>query len=762
MEFREKPLSQRAFTLVEILMVVACIGILVGLSVQIISGMISSTKEKKLGHDVRVLNSAVATFVANGGDLEGAKSASEVFVRLRSSTSSDQADRLVGVRSGFFDLRMIPVMQTSDEAVALKSRVLWDVTKSRFAIYYQGKPGIKEFLIDDSKSSMDPPERERKLVIAYSKKGDAKWVWDYNDAPTVTGNKRSIEVLDSKGAVIPLPPSAPHPLQLTPPNVSVPPDTYPLMDYEDLNLTLRNPNPAGVSEMFYSIREGIWLRYQAPFPIDPGAVLMTQAVSNDPASWHDSAVSTGNYKTELVQLITSLVFPKQNYNYVSLGGATEPGSYPPPVRVHPGRVELTNGSSLPVQFQNSKVFEVAWTLQGTNDPQASAKPMTSDPFSGGFPGQDILLSIDDWGPSDALVVQAYANSHNLEIVTNAEPVSAILNATRIQLRPPLVEIMSSAGRSKNKKVTISCQTNFGDTPLGARIFYTTDGSDPGAGPDGEPVTTKYYSGPFQLPAGATEIIARVYAPGLYHHWFLPSEPSSGPEEPGLIGGHIDVDTSTFIATINSGKTGGHVHEYDDTYGVTEIDFFNLLSSSLENIDDAISTGRKFKLIVANADLSPGAKIVINSNYDSRNPLTYIPVKSYDDTPLADLPVYSFKGIAGTVPLTRLSLSFDNDAIKIGGVIPTNTGDVRNNTLGLNGEWRNGALTIQAIEVNGSGRDKFVTDQSLSAGGVQGVATSGLLWESTVFWHWKGDSYHENRDYVPGKSVPSSWLEDVGR
>ena len=65
-------------------------------------------------------------------------------------------------------------------------------------------------------------------------------------------------------------------------------------------------------------------------------------------------------------------------------------------------------------------------------------------------------------------------------------------------------------------------------------------------------------------------------------------------------------------------------------------------------------------------------------------------------------------------------------------------------------------------MNGSGRDKFVTDQSLSAGGVQGVATSGLLWESTVFWHWKGDSYHENRDYVPGKSVPSSWLEDVGR
>ena len=136
------------------------------------------------------------------------------------------------------------------------------------------------------------------------------------------------------------------------------------------------------------------------------------------------------------------------------------------------------------------------------------------------------------------------------------------------------------------------------------------------------------------------------------------------------------------------------------------------------------------------------------------------MKSYDDTQLADLPVYSSRGVAGTIPLTSLSLSFDNDAIKVGGVIPTNTGDVKNNTPGLNGEWRNGALTIQAIEVNGSVKDKFATDQSLSAGGVQGVATKGLLWEATVFWHWDGVSYHQNPAYVPGKPVPSSWLENV--
>jgi hypothetical protein len=40
-------------------------------------------------------------------------------------------------------------------------------------------------------------------------------------------------------------------------------------------------------------------------------------------------------------------------------------------------------------------------------------------------------------------------------------------------------------------------------------------------------------------------------------------------------------------------------------------------------------------------------------------------------------------------------------------------------------------------VNADGTDAFTTDPSLSVGGVQGVATSGLLWEMTLFWHWDG-------------------------
>jgi hypothetical protein len=228
------------------------------------------------------------------------------------------------------------------------------------------------------------------------------------------------------------------------------------------------------------------------------------------------------------------------------------------------------------------------------------------------------------------------------------------------------------------------------------------------------------------------------------------------EEEGIQGGHIDVDTYSAIAPIGSGTTDGHVHAYDDKYDVLGVDFFNFLSNNLHEINQDITDGnQKFKLIIANADLSPGGRLVINNSYSATNPGTYIPVRDYDNTALADLDIFSLNGVAGSTQLFELGMYFDVNTIYDGNLVPTNTGDVRKNEPGLNGEWRNGALTIQAVAVDPAGSDVFTTDPSLSAGGVQGVATSGLLWESTIFWHWDGVSYHQNYSFTPGDGIVSS-------
>ena len=231
-------------------------------------------------------------------------------------------------------------------------------------------------------------------------------------------------------------------------------------------------------------------------------------------------------------------------------------------------------------------------------------------------------------------------------------------------------------------------------------------------------------------------------------------PTAPPVVPrGLLRGHIDVDTSKKIAKIGKGKTDGHVHEYDHTSGSSKVDLLNLASSMLKSIDDVIHSSAKFKLIVANADLSPGAWISVNSGTSNA-----VNVRDYDDTAPSDLKVYSLDGGGDTEALRSLSIHFGEDAILAGGVIPTNTGSVRDNVPGLHNEWRNGALTIQAVAVDKDGVDAFTTETDLSNGGQQGVATSGLLWECTIFWHWDGDSYHQNPDYDPGQPVPEDWLE----
>ncbi len=249
---------------------------------------------------------------------------------------------------------------------------------------------------------------------------------------------------------------------------------------------------------------------------------------------------------------------------------------------------------------------------------------------------------------------------------------------------------------------------------------------------------------------------RIYhLPGI-----IEEAPADNPEDAGLLDGHIDVDTSSSIAPIGSGSTDGHIHEYDDKYDVVGTDYFDLLGSKLHNITtDIPDVSTKFKLIIANADLSPGGRLVINQDYDPGDPGSYVQVDTYDDTDLASLPVYSFDGVSGTTKLEKLGLYFNINVIPNGNLIPTNTGDVKKNVPGKFGEWRNGALTIQAVQVNADGSDGFTTNTSLSNGGVHGVATSGLLWESTIFWHWKGPSYHES-DWDPDDSYEDEEDEEM--
>jgi hypothetical protein len=219
------------------------------------------------------------------------------------------------------------------------------------------------------------------------------------------------------------------------------------------------------------------------------------------------------------------------------------------------------------------------------------------------------------------------------------------------------------------------------------------------------------------------------------------------DDAGLIGGEIDVDISSSLHPWDHGHTDGHAHEYDNRNDLMIVNFFNLEHHQLDNFNQIVrDPSQAFKLIVSNADLSTSGRLVINSAYDQTNPNTWTNVDLYDNTSVDQLPIYSLDGSNGTIQLTQLAIAFHSLSIPSGGLINTETRCVRHNTPGLNGEWRNGALTIQAVSVDVNGTNQFTTDQSYSNGGVQGVATSGLLWEANIFWHWEERSCYSDSDW----------------
>jgi hypothetical protein len=225
------------------------------------------------------------------------------------------------------------------------------------------------------------------------------------------------------------------------------------------------------------------------------------------------------------------------------------------------------------------------------------------------------------------------------------------------------------------------------------------------------------------------------------------------DDPGLAGGHFDLDTATQIYALGSGITNKHTHEWDDKTGLTGVDYFNLVGCSVaapkgepspcledpslvatdpsyDHLDSTIpSNTQQFILVVANDRLSTGGVMELNST--SLSVVTYGNLISDAVAGTGTLPVYQLGASppAGVQQLTSLKMNFNRLAILQGGLVGTNTGCVRDNLPGPNGEYRNGALTMQAIAWDGTQSvAQLIHDDNH-------YAERDLLWEATIFWHW---------------------------
>ncbi len=302
--------TARAFSLLEVVAVTAVIGLLASASYFVFSSVRESASEKKLLSEVGTLNTAVASYLSFGGSLDDADTSEKVLSRLRSTASSDLAKRIPGLSSAMIDQRMKAEYQTKEQAGSDQLRVLWNPTAGKFVTATSGDAGICGFyLADESEIAAPSADDKRVMAMLYAK--EDTWVWDYQDGsaavpngPTsiVTGNPVDSGSTPPTTPTGPGTPETPEVRTLAAPEFSIESGEFEVTEF-DLPLTLTNPNPAGASDIFYSIDFGPWKRYTdgSTLEVQPDQTISAQTIAKTTA-WTDSSRKDNLYNSLTKQL----------------------------------------------------------------------------------------------------------------------------------------------------------------------------------------------------------------------------------------------------------------------------------------------------------------------------------------------------------------------------------------------------------------------------------------------------------------------------
>lgn len=523
----------RAFTLVEILAVVAGIAILAGSGYVAISSVTRNAEESKLDADVRTINRAAEAYEASGGNFSGVSNVGELLEKLKSSAGEDASAATMGLRSSFLDKRV------TDVAPSGRKGAIWNASLKRLEVVSATTDGSRGFAFDSDLATEDfgSEDRSRTKDVAT----ESKWVWDFSD----TGPPSSTPAQEpTSTAADPNPGGTFNPLiALTAPDFTPPGGSYPLSDFDPAKpVTITNPNPAGSSQIYYSLG-GAYLRYTGPVAVPPDATLVAVAISQDPNVYTNSNNNSALYNAAPIQLTVEISAPAA-VTYQQAGGAMTTGTAftAPPITV-------TMTASVPASYDNK--YQIRYTLDGSDPAQSGAiAPKTGATAN-------IPYTYASFGAASALPIRAVAISADPNLLTS--PIgSRQVSASKVTLAAPTI---SPTNGNAGDTATIS---------LASGASYPTAFSLVINGPlPTSPTQTSSLSPTNIIGVAAGELTALVAAPTLAN-WFNPSPTTSATFEtgstgstlpPGILVGSLNVSGSGAIfgsVTISAEHTGDMV------------------------------------------------------------------------------------------------------------------------------------------------------------------------------------------------------------
>lgn len=288
--------AAKGFSLIEIIAIVAIIGVVCGLGAVTTNRLRETTTDAKLKNDIATLNQAVAAYQANGGSLSGKTTGAEVLAALKTKTCAVGDRQLVGARGPFVDLRLRGLEAAGEAA---QPRAVWNAARERFEERSSGE-GFAAF--DLGAMPEAPAEETRETVQRFASTGG--WVWDHaavaaaKDPELPKEKKVKLASYDSYKS-----PESLNPQQLLPPkivaNFAINDGLY---DFTGSNtFTLENPNEAeNSSQIYYSLNDGPWTLYQdEPIPLQIlwDNNVRAYAAATDSDLYYDSTAASKVFKT---------------------------------------------------------------------------------------------------------------------------------------------------------------------------------------------------------------------------------------------------------------------------------------------------------------------------------------------------------------------------------------------------------------------------------------------------------------------------------
>ena len=316
---------RRGFSLLELIIMIAVIGVLVGVVSSMVSNEAIASNQAKLQSDVAGLNHMVALYVAHGGNLAGLTTPQSVLDKMKRYRPQAQWQQYVGVASGkLLDVRLQAQMTTQADS-SNNPRAFWDRTKQRFVMSQASGSGVSGFYLDNTLAGADYGSETRTNSVVTYNASSMGWVWGTTLANPAASylNPQTFTPTTPSGGFNPNDPASmssnsggggsggsgggsgggvgsgggPPTLALLPaPLIAPGGGTFAYGSFPTSVTISSGGAPPNVSTLMYSINGGAWQAYDGSnIPVTPAMNIQAQNQTTLPAQYTTSTINAQTY-----------------------------------------------------------------------------------------------------------------------------------------------------------------------------------------------------------------------------------------------------------------------------------------------------------------------------------------------------------------------------------------------------------------------------------------------------------------------------------